>query len=303
MAYYSDYDTFWQFTLPEARTINPNQIQHQPQPQPQQPPEEVLSYRIINRNFDKVDLQNVIVSAREVYQREIADVRADLLAKRALLVAQVAELDEQIRIRVAEAKDTFRLVEEDIKRKIQVLEEENLKDRNVMALRKLPLEIMGNIFTECVKVLDVSPRVLALVCKFWYNVAIKTPTLWNRLMITNDPEVFWLTHRAKGRKPMDIGNSLFGSASGRPLGSSTRSQSATQICTDINELTSALKRAGNAKLDVTIAFGDSLMSPTIGQRYMYEHLFTEEVAKRIAQLEVDRTPLGRELKYVSTLLF
>ncbi|CAG8671797.1 3095_t:CDS:2 [Acaulospora colombiana] len=255
------------------------------QQQPQQPPEEALTFRILNRNFDKQDLQNLIVGAKQDYQQEIANIRAELVSKREMLVAQVAELDNQIRMRIAEAKETYRLVEEEMKRKIRALEEENLKDRNVMALRKLPIEIMGTIFAECVKILDMSPRVLALVCKFWYNVAIKTPTLWNRLMITNDPEVYWLTHRAKGRRPADLNAPVFGSAA-RPMGSGTRSLSATQICTDINELTSALKRAGNAKLDVTIAFGDNMISPTLGQKYMYEHLFTEDVSKRIARLEV-----------------
>ncbi|PVF92906.1 hypothetical protein CPB86DRAFT_877566, partial [Serendipita vermifera] len=292
MAYY-EYDPFWQFPLPDAplrtHTINPNHIQHQPQ----QPPEETLNYRILSRNFGKQDFQKTIVEAKQDYQQEIANIRAGLLTEREMLVAQVAELDKQIRMRIDQAKDRFRRVEEEMKRKIQALEEENLKDRNVMALRKLPIEIMGNIFTECVKILDVSPRVLALVCKFWYNVAIKTPTLWNRLMITNDPEVYWLTHRAKGRKPADLNSPVFG-ATARPMGSGTRSLSATQICTDIHELTCALKRAGNAKLDVTIAFGDNVIS-MIGQKCMYEHLFTEDVSKRIARLEVDRTPLGREL--------
>ncbi|PVF92452.1 hypothetical protein CPB86DRAFT_717437 [Serendipita vermifera] len=59
-----------------------------------------------------------------------------------------------------------------------------------MAFRKLPVEIMSAIFTRCVEFLDVAPRVLALVCKFWYNVAIETPTLWHGFMVTNSPEVY-----------------------------------------------------------------------------------------------------------------
>ncbi|PVF92508.1 hypothetical protein CPB86DRAFT_178803 [Serendipita vermifera] len=93
-------------------------------------------------------------------------------------------------------------------------------------------------------------------------------------MITNGPEVCWLTYRDKGRKPADLNSPLFGSTA-RPMGPGTRS-------------------AGNGKPDVTVAFGDSVIS-MIGQKCMYERLFTEDVSKRIARLEMDQTLPGGEL--------
>lgn len=60
----------------------------------------------------------------------------------------------------------FRLIEGSTKRKIQTLEEGNLKERNVVALRELSIEIRSTILTECVKVLEVLPCVLTFARTF-----------------------------------------------------------------------------------------------------------------------------------------
>ncbi|PVF92448.1 hypothetical protein CPB86DRAFT_819621 [Serendipita vermifera] len=175
MLYSSNYGPLWQLTFPAAAPSSPTATSATCRENSQQPVLDTLT-----QTFGRNDLQNSAVSTKPAYQQFIANVRVELSTKREMLVAQATELDDQIRILVARPKETFR---ENTKHKIQGLEEENIKDHNVMTLRKLPIETTSSVFTECVKVFH--PRSLV---QLWYNVTIKTPTLWNRHMITNDTE-------------------------------------------------------------------------------------------------------------------
>ncbi|PVF91798.1 hypothetical protein CPB86DRAFT_820201 [Serendipita vermifera] len=100
------------------------------QQQLEQLEETILSSQPLTREFGKQYLENLTVSAKLEDQQKIANTRPSSVPNERYL---------------------SRGSQGSTKRKIQTLEEGNLKERNVVALRELSIEIRSTILTECVK--------------------------------------------------------------------------------------------------------------------------------------------------------
>jgi hypothetical protein len=78
------------------------------------------------------------------------------------------------------------------------------------SFQKLPAEMLGYIFEECIEEderksgaigLGVSPWLLAQVCRFWYQTAKGTPSLWRKILVTDSLDCYWSLKRNDGRVP------------------------------------------------------------------------------------------------------
>jgi F-box-like len=174
---------------------------------------------------------------------------------------------------------------------------------NMSSFQKLPAEMLGYIFEECIEEderksgavgLGVSPWLLAQVCRFWYQTAKGTPSLWRKILVTDSHECYWSLKRNEGRVPRHQA-----AQQGNP-----RSHSATQVCVNGVELKNALKRSGAASLEITLAFGGQWASKNQPGSAFYEELynmiFDDSLSPRITHLVFEvMSELGGEWEWWS----
>jgi F-box-like len=155
------------------------------------------------------------------------------------------------------------------------------------SFQKLPAEMLGYIFEECIEEdniksrggdLGVSPWLLAQVCRFWYQTAKGTPSLWRKLLITDRSKTYWSLKRNQSQYPSK--------------NTHTRLHSSMQVCVNGPEVASALKRSGAASLELTLAFGGILNASksqldSAFYQELYDMVFNEHVASRISHLVID----------------
>ena len=173
---------------------------------------------------------------------------------------------------------------DDIDRKINELSQ---RGRGARIFAKFPAEILGYIFEQCIEGdqgqpggegLGVSPWILALVCHFWYQTAMRSPRLWGKIMVTERPEGYWSLERSKN-VPDDPGTRQ-----------NARFHSAIQICVGAMELAKALQRTGASPLDITLGFRSDKGSPRPDRDFyeeLYQMIFNKDVASRISRLVLD----------------
>jgi len=156
---------------------------------------------------------------------EVESVKIAATAKRAVLKERIKRLNE-----VQQAEITVR--EMHMERGIQKLREEIYGERTVHVpgpIRKLPGELLSTIFQYHVED-DLSPWILAKVCKTWMQMAMRTPQLWCHLSILEDKiessNSKIQSYVVNGRKELSIGRK--------------------QICSNHFQLQAALDRSGAA---------------------------------------------------------
>lgn len=152
--------------------------------------------------------------------------------------------------------------------------------------------MLGYIFEECVEGdqgepggmgLGFSPWRLAKVCRFWYQTAKGTPSLWRKILITDWSFCYWSIKRNILVPGLSVQNSS---------PELVRSHSALQVCLDRTDIANALQRSGSASLEVTIAFsGRSDASEdepeTAFFQGVYDMVFNDSVLPRISKLVFD----------------
>jgi hypothetical protein len=227
-----------------------------------------------------------------VFASRLEQMRETYRSRRQELLRSISLLDEDFSRSKAALKQEFheaQLARE--KRWIEVRAYIQKRD-TAKAFAKVPAEILGYIFEECVEGdlggmggegLGTSPWLLALVCRFWCQTAMGTPSLWRKILVTDYPQVYWTIKRNDG-----LHKSI------RSTSASVRSHSAMQVCLNRTELARTLERTGIAPLEITLAIcGKPNSNATQHNRFykeLYLAIFNEHVAGRISRLVAENNP-------------
>lgn len=125
------------------------------------------------------------------------------------------------------------------------------------SISSAPTEILELVFLRSVE-FRCSPRVLAQVCRHWYQITISSPCLWSFISITT------------------------------PKYNLDRSGYGQEICTHIKELEQTLSRAKSARLSVEITGRNWDSNDLKKQRVvqLFQRLFNSEVTSRIIELNL-----------------
>lgn len=209
-------------------------------------------------------------------------------SQRQVLLDSLSQLDQDFAERKATLKRERKENEVKVIKKLKKIHERYRNDRNRQSLYKLPAEILGYIFERCIEAdprtskvghLGTSPWILARVCRAWYRIALGTPTLWCKILVTDCTKCYWDMQTA-------------GFIPSHERTGSVRSHSSIQICVNTIEIRKALQRSGAAPLEITLAFlwrsEDSISEP--GAHFyhrLYREIFNDSVNPRISRLILD----------------
>lgn len=214
----------------------------------------------------------------------------DLYAiRRQNLVHLLSKLKDEFAASKASLQQEFADDEMEIAIKLQRIDEKYKNHRKARTFAKLPAEMLGHIFEHCIKREQnsangvdwgVSPWVFTRVCRFWRQTALGTPSLWRRILVTDNLKCYWSSIQ---RNTPDSVVERTG-----PV----RLHSAIQVCVDADELRDSLRRGGAASLEITLIFcghsGPFNHRPESAfYTRLYQALFNETISPRISHLILD----------------
>jgi hypothetical protein len=247
-----------------------------------------LAEALATRQDKKRIIQNKISNIAPQLASQLKTLRDLHSTRREALLYAITRLDEELAQSEATLTKESSVLEKNLREQLRDLKKQDKLDRRTMSVATLPDEMLACIFGECVngdigepggEGLGFSPRILALVNRKWYRVALGTASLWRTILVTDAISDYWEIKR----------NARLSS---RTSSKHARTHSAMQVCTTEAELEGALRRTRGTTLEITITFGNNRLSysSTSAPLYseLYRMLFNDRIAPRIAHLVLER---------------
>ena len=224
-----------------------------------------------------------------LFESRLIQLQASHAEQREHLLQAITHLDEELARGMALIQQEILDADLVMQMQLDEMDKQDEKERRASAFAKLPPEMLGYIFEQCVEGdqgekggegLGISPWILASVCKLWYGVAMGMGSLWRKILVTDSLSYYWALER----------NSKLGPRHAVERTHTTEhTHSAMQVCVNKGQIEKAFRRAGVALLDITLGFkGGPQMNANRGfYEQLYSIVFNPSLGPRISHLTVE----------------
>jgi F-box-like len=237
----------------------------------------VIAYRrdriqFIDQSIEEqnIQLDGKIKALEAEFAPSIASVKAEIKRLIEREEGRMALLERGRATREESLREATRKRIQELEQERAELDKEIGNDKGFIApIRRLPSELLSEVFIW--SEINGNPWPITKVCRSWRSVALRTPQLWNHIVLTEALGSLKVGY-GRGYGYMNFSRSL-------KTAPSEEEREGSQRCKTIKGLQNALKLAGNTRLRIIISIGHA-------DHYAYLPVDLETKKERIKMLDL-----------------